>query len=85
MSTIDELMMGEATRKVSCECGWSNDGRLIIVDRYATDFPPIPRGNGLGFLEIYRDDGMDPDDRVSECPCCGEFLDPVEVLERMAA
>lgn len=50
-----------------CDCSQL----LIVVDRYVTDYPPIPRGkNPESFVEFYLDDGGDPDDLVSQCPSC---------------
>lgn len=67
---------------VACpHCGWDNDGALTLVDRYATDFPPGPRGsNPRSWYELYRDEWMDPDDRVSECDQCGAELDEDNVV-----
>lgn len=61
------------------ECGWDNEGRLEIVDRYSTDYPPIPR---VDIIEVYRDSGGDPDDRIIECENCGNYLDRDTVNER---
>jgi hypothetical protein len=55
----------------ACTCGQP----IFVVDRYITDYPPIPRFNPLAFIEFYRCEGGDPDDRVSECPRCGVDLD----------
>lgn len=63
----------------ACECGWDNDGHLIVVDRWAHDWPPIPY---IEMIEFYLDSGMDPDDQVSECPNCGEELDTEFCTER---
>lgn len=72
--------------KVRCLCGWDNDGKLIIVDRYATDAPPGPRGsNPASWHEVYLDWGGDPDDRVDECPNCGESLDVDHLTRREAS
>lgn len=61
---------------VACAgCGWDNDRTLTLIDRYATDYPPVPRGNGDRFIEAYRDTGGDPDDRISFCPKCDTYLD----------
>lgn len=67
---------------VACECGWDNDGRLVLVDRYATDFPPIPHFSIDAFIEVYRDSGGDPDDRLHECPECSRELDRHACVER---
>lgn len=76
-------MAGRAIVKVACpSCGWSNDGELEVVDRYETDFPPVPRGTGSSFLELYLDTGHDPDDRVVECFECGNHLDVCDTVER---
>jgi hypothetical protein len=48
---------------------------ILVVDRYITDRPPIPRFNPLAFIEFYTDEGGDPDTRVAECPKCGAWLD----------
>lgn len=75
-------MAGRAVIKVACpKCGWNNDRRLVMVDRYLTDAPPGPRGDGVEFLEIYLDDGFDPDDRVSTCGGCDEDLYPDDATE----
>jgi hypothetical protein len=53
---------------VSCgECGWNAGGTLVMVDRWITDYPPIPY---VKLIEFYRDGFGDPDDRVNECPIC---------------
>lgn len=70
------------TVAVACEnCGWDNDGKLVLVDRYLTDWPPIPRFNPRAFLEVYRDSGGDPDDRNPTCDGCGLDLEPDSVKE----
>lgn len=67
---------------VKCiDCGWDNDGELVLVDRYLTDYPPIPRHKPEAFLEVYRDDGGDPDDRNPTCDGCGLDLEPDTVVE----
>lgn len=62
------LYHGRAAVECAC-CGWSNDGRLIVVDRYETDSPPGPRGKHP-MIEFYADSCMDPDDRLLDCPSC---------------
>lgn len=65
--------------KVACpQCGWTADGELHIVDRYLTDYPPIPRGNGMSFLELRIDD---PERHISECDRCEACLDVGEVVQ----
>lgn len=64
------------------ECGWDAGGTLTIVDRYSTDYPPIPRGDGDSFVEVYTDPNMDPDDRIHECHDCEVYLDRVTCVER---
>lgn len=56
---------------VLCDCGQL----LVAVDRYVTDFPPIPHTNPESFVEFYLDDGGDPDDRVIQCPSCEDDLE----------
>lgn len=63
-------------------CGWDNGGSLEIVDRYSTDYPPIPRFDADAFVEVYRAPGGDPDDRIIECESCGETLDRETCVER---
>lgn len=70
------------TIPVACECGWDNDGQLVLVDRYATDHPPIPHFSIDAFIQVYRDRGGDPDDLVHDCPECGGPLDRHECVER---
>lgn len=61
---------------VLCNCGQL----LVAVDRYVTDFPPIPRGkNPESFVEFYLDEGGDPDDLVSQCPACEDYLELASV------
>lgn len=76
-------MAERAAVSVACpSCKWTNEGRLVLVDRYLTDWPPGPRGDGHSFLELYLDSTCDPDDRVNECPSCTEYLDSSTVVER---
>lgn len=83
MATHEEVqakMLGLDQVKVSCpneQCHWSIGGRLTMVDRYASDSPPIP---WMDIREIYLDNSLDPDDRVSECRVCGEYLNVDTVL-----
>lgn len=75
---------GRAIIKVACpDCGWTNEGGLVLVDRYETDYPPVPRGDGTSFLELYHTPGGDPDDRIGECgnPDCAADLEPYTVVE----
>ena len=68
--------------RVACGyCNWDNGGRLILVDRYATDFPPIPHFSVDAFVEFYLDRGGDPDDRVVDCPDCGDELHRLTCVE----
>lgn len=69
MKITDIPSSGHAT--VRCVCGEP----VVVVDRYITDYPPIPRRWPEMFIEFYRDRYCDPDDRLSECPRCGEWLD----------
>jgi len=49
--------------------------RFVAIDRYASDAPPGPRGSHPErWIEFYRDEIFDPDDRLHECPGCGEEL-----------
>lgn len=63
-------------------CGWCNGGRLVLVDRYSTDFPPGPRGDGESFIQAYRQTGGDPDDVIGECSDCGTPFDRDSCEER---
>lgn len=58
------------------DCGWDDDGHLEVVDRYATDFPPIP---WCDLREVRGDD--DERGALNECPACDAWLDPDEVVE----
>lgn len=60
------------------ECGWDAGGELEVVDRYATDYPPIPY---MDLREVVADPGDGP---VMECRRCGCPLDPDNVAERHA-
>jgi hypothetical protein len=63
--------------KVACiVCG----EQVVVVDRYKTDYPPIP---WTELIEFYRDEAGDPDDRLLECPGCGEglYLDTVSPIK----
>lgn len=55
-------------------CAWSNHGRLVRVDRWLTDAPPIPQPAG-GLIEFYLDSACDPDDLVIDCRMCGMELE----------
>lgn len=61
------------------ECGWDNDGRLTLVDRWVTDYPPVPYRGPM--LEVYRD-GDDPESRTDECGGCDGYLGGETVEER---
>lgn len=75
-------MAGRTLVEVACrECGWSNDGELVLVDRYALDWPPIPRGDGRHFLELYLESSLGPDARVMWCAQCGRELQVEDVVE----
>lgn len=65
-------------------CGWDNKGRLILVDRYITDYPPIPRISVDSFIEFYIDEGGDPDDRIIQCPACDDDIRREQVVERLS-
>lgn len=68
--------MSTGVTHVRCrDCGWSNDGRLVLVDRWITDYPPIPYTGPI--LELYLDEDMDPDGRIVDCNVCGcdDFMD----------
>lgn len=82
MSKVTKVDPKTGTALVICECGWSNEGRLIMVDRYITDHPPIPTRGTM--IELYLDHVCDPDDRVSACPECGNALDETTVLGPVA-
>jgi hypothetical protein len=62
---------------VLCVCGAGD--ALFAVDRYASDHPPIPYTGPI--VEVYSSDAGDPDDRVTECPNCGEPLDSLDSLD----
>lgn len=51
----------------------------VAVDRYASDHPPIPYRGPI--VEVYTGPGGDPDDRLAECPACGEPLDNLDALD----
>ncbi len=70
--TLRERLDKEGQVKVACVCGHE----LMLVDRYVTDYPPIPH---IEMIEFYDGDSMDPDDHVQECPSCGEYLETDEV------
>jgi len=64
----------------SCpDCGWDASGQLRLVDRYATDRPPIP---WCDLREVIADPEDGP---VAFCPVCDGDLDPDVVLARGAA
>lgn len=63
---------------VAHDCGWDDHGHLHAVDRYASDYPPIPYTGPI--LECYGDTVADPDQRVIECEDCGGPLD-LETLQ----
>jgi hypothetical protein len=69
MNIIDIPANGIA--EAVCTCGQL----VVVVDRYLTDRPPIPRFNPMAFIQFYRDEFGDPDDLILECPGCGEWLD----------
>lgn len=75
--TVDDIPSSGSCQVACGACG----RRVIVVDRYVTDWPPIPRFNPEAFVEFYSDWGGDPDDRVSECPGCGDCLDLDTVLQ----
>jgi hypothetical protein len=64
---------GEATMK--CACGHA----VVVVDRYATDSPPGPRGKPERWIEFYAQTGGDPDDLLWECPACDVELELAEL------
>ncbi len=76
-----ERLYAAGSLAVRCRCGFDNRGTLTMVDRYSTDFPPVPRGDGQSFIEVYRDGAGDPDDRLSECPKCGDPFDRDTMVE----
>jgi hypothetical protein len=39
-------------------CGWSAGGQLVMVDRWITDYPPIPY---VPLIEFYSDGFGDPE------------------------
>lgn len=71
MITAEQIPQDTGILSVRCTCGWSADGDLIVVDRWITDFPPIPK---TPIIEFYSDP-IDPESRLSECPNCGGPLD----------
>jgi hypothetical protein len=76
-------LRGRGKVPVECgACGWDNGGRLTLVDRWVTDYPPIPYTGPI--VEVYADGG-DPESRVIECGQCDGDLqrldDCVEVVE----
>jgi hypothetical protein len=65
--------------KVACpDCGWTADGELELVDRYVTDWPPIP---WCDLREVVADPEFGP---VGFCPGCDELLDPDNVVLALA-
>lgn len=71
--TLDDIPETGKVKVQCADCGYSNDGELVLVDRMLTDSPPGPLRKG-DMLEIYSDDCMDPDDRISFCPECDNEL-----------
>lgn len=76
---LAELEPTGSAAVVCVDCGY---GPFFVVDRYLTDWPPIPRGrHPESFVEFYIDDVGDPDDRFSECPQCDRLLELDAVRE----
>lgn len=71
--------LGErASVPVRCVCGWDDGGTLELVDRWKTDWPPIPY---VRMIELHGD--SDADGRAQmECGACGEELSEETVEER---
>ena len=74
---VAQKMGGRDRYPCACpECGWDAHGELEVVDRYATDYPPIP------FMDL-REVVFDPEvGGIGECRACGCWLDPDTVVER---
>ena len=67
---IDRATLARAG-ELPCRCGACRLP-MVVVDRYATDYPPIP---WVDLVEFYIASGGDPDDRITECPRCWAELD----------
>lgn len=74
-----DLSSGELVPVRCAHCVWDHDGNLHAVDRYASDFPPIPYTGVI--LEVYASRYADPDDRVNECEACGSPFDTTDDLD----
>jgi hypothetical protein len=74
---VKAAMKGRDRYPAKCpECGWDAGGELEVVDRYATDWPPIP------WCDL-REVVADPEQGgLCECPECGAGLDPDTAVER---
>ena len=74
-------LRGRGEIPVACgECGFDHGGRMTLVDRWVTDYPPIPYTGPI--VEVYLDTYGDPDDHVHECPECQVYLDEHTCVER---
>lgn len=74
---------GRATVPVKCgSCGWDAEGDLTLVDRWETDYPPVPYRGPM--VEVYEN-WDDPESRIIECDHCGAYLDLKACVERVAA
>lgn len=68
----------DGTAPVCCPaCHWDAHGTLQVVDRYQTDFPPVPWRD---MRQIRDDDDEAPS--IAACPDCGADLDPDTVSPR---
>ena len=65
---------GHSSVPVACpHCGFDNDGEMVL-DHAAAAFAPTPGAPWDACIGIYLDSACDPDDELSECPGCLEYL-----------
>lgn len=66
---------GHSSVPVACShCGYDNDARMTLCNLAHAAWAPIPYAAWDSCIGIYLDDVCDPDDELSECPGCLEYL-----------